>query len=96
MLPLAGAPEIVILGSEVNLGRGYTDLIGVETSGRPVVIEVKLSRNNEARRAVVAQILAYAAYLHGYTVSGLEEGPLRASLQKDGHGNIWMRYKRPV
>ena len=88
MLPLAGDPEIAILGSEVNLGTGYADLIGVESSGRPVVIEVKLSRNNEARRAVVAQILAYAAYLHGYTVNSLEEGPLKTSLQKEGHGNI--------
>ena len=88
MLPLAGEPEIAILGSEVNLGSGYADLIGVESNGRPVVIEVKLSRNNEARRAVVAQILAYAAYLHGYTVNALEEGPLKISLQKEGHNNI--------
>lgn len=88
ILPLAGEPEIAILGSEVNLGSGYADLIGVESNGRPVVIEVKLSRNNEARRAVVAQILAYAAYLHGYTVNALEEGPLKTSLQEEGHGNI--------
>ena len=61
MLPLAGAPRLVILGSEVGLGAGSADLLGVEASGRPVIIEVKLARNNEARRAVVAQILAYAA-----------------------------------
>ena len=57
MLPLAGAPSLVILGSEVQLGSGYADLLGVESSGRPVIIEVKLASNAEARRAVVAQLL---------------------------------------
>lgn len=72
MLPLSGAPRLVILGREVPLGSGYADLVGVETTGRPVIIEVKLAQNNEARRAVVAQILAYAAHLHGTTREQLE------------------------
>ena len=54
MLPLSGAPRLVILGREVPLGSGYADLVGVETTGRPVIIEVKLAKSNEARRAVVA------------------------------------------
>ena len=65
MLPLSGQPRLAVVGSEVRLGNGYADVIAVELEGRPVVIEVKLSRNAEARRAVVAQALAYAAYLHG-------------------------------
>ena len=65
MLPLAGAPRLVMLGREVPLGTGYADLLAVERSGRLVLIEVKLARNAEARRAVVAQILAYAAFLGG-------------------------------
>ena len=69
MLPLSGVPPLLILGREVPLGSGYADLVGVETSGRPVIIEVKLAYSSEARRAVVAQILAYAAYLHGTTGS---------------------------
>ncbi len=73
MLPLSGAPSLVILGREVPLGSGYADLVGVETTGRPVIIEVKLAQNNEARRAVVAQILAYAAHLHGTTREQLED-----------------------
>ena len=73
MLPLSGAPPLVILGREVLLGTGYADLLGVETSGRPVIIEVKLAQNSEARRAVVAQILAYAAHLHGTTREQLED-----------------------
>ena len=73
MLPLSGAPRLVILGREVPLGSGYADLVGVETTGRPVIIEVKLAKSNEARRAVVAQILAYAAHLHGTTREQLED-----------------------
>jgi RecB family endonuclease NucS len=58
MLPLSGSPSLTVVGREVQLGGGYADLLAVETSGRPVVIEVKLARNAEARRAVVAQALA--------------------------------------
>jgi hypothetical protein len=61
ILPLADAPRLVMVGREVQLGSGYADLVAVEPSGRVVVIEVKLARNAEARRAVVAQVLAYAA-----------------------------------
>ena len=87
MLPLAGAPRLVMLGSEVGLGAGSADLFGVEASGRPVIIEVKLAWNPEARRAVVAQILAYAAYLHGMSRGQLEDG-LRRNLQDAGHATI--------
>ena len=54
VLPLAGAPRIAVLGSEVQLGSGFVDIVAVEEDGRPVIIEVKLGRNAEARRAVVA------------------------------------------
>ena len=62
VLPLAGSPRLVVVGREVHLGNGYADLLAVETTGRLCVIEVKLASNVEARRAVVAQVLAYAAY----------------------------------
>ena len=87
MLPLSGAPPLLILGREVPLGSGYADLVGVETSGRPVIIEVKLAQNNEARRAVVAQILAYAANLHGTTREQLEDR-FDESLKKRGHESL--------
>ena len=87
MLPLSGAPPLVILGREVPLGTGYADLVGVETSGRPVIVEVKLAQNSEARRAVVAQILAYAAHLHGTTREQLE-GRVRSSLRKQGQKSL--------
>ena len=87
MLPLAGAPPLLILGSEVPLGSGYADLLGVEASGRPVIIEIKLAQNNEARRAVVAQILAYAANLHGTTREQLEDR-FGADLRRRGYETL--------
>ena len=88
MLPLAGSPNLVVIGSEVSLGSGWADLLAVETTGRPVIIEVKLARNAEARRAIVAQALSYAAWLRGSKVEDLERGPLRGYLQQQGHGSI--------
>ena len=52
LLPLSGSPQLVVVGREVSVGGGYADLIAVEPSGRLVVIEVKLAKNAEARRAV--------------------------------------------
>ena len=86
LLPLAGSPRLFTLGREVRLGTGYADVLAVEASGRPVIIEVKLACNAEARRAIVSQILAYAASLHGYGVEALEQGPLHGSLA--GYGSI--------
>ncbi len=88
MLPLAGAPTLLVLGREVLLGSGYADLVAVEAgSGRPVIIEIKLAYNSEARRAVVAQILAYAAALHGMTRKQLEDR-FSEDLQRRGHGTL--------
>jgi hypothetical protein len=73
MLPLGGDPTLVVLGREVRLGTGYVDVLAIEPSGRPVMIEVKLRNNAESRRAVVSQILAYAAAVHGMTASEFEQ-----------------------
>ena len=88
LMPLAGSPSLAVLGSEILLGSGSADILAVESSGRPVVIEVKLAKSSEARRAIVSQVLAYAAFLHGYNVESLEQGPLRKALAKAGHGTI--------
>ena len=63
---------MVVLGREVSLGPGYADLVAVEPDGRLVIVEIKLRRNSEARRAVVAQVLTYAAYLKGLGIPDLE------------------------
>ena len=88
LLPLAGSPQLTVLGSEVQLGAGYADILAVEPSGRPAIIEVKLAKNSEARRAIVAQVLAYAAFLQGLTVENLEQENLQAHLSNAGYGSI--------
>lgn len=88
LLPLEGSPQLIVLGREVRLGNGKVDVLTVETSGRPAIIEVKLAKNPEARRAVVAQALAYAAFLRGFTVEELECGPLNGPLQKIGYTSL--------
>ncbi len=80
MLPLAGSPRLTMLGREVRLGTGSADLLAVESTGRLVVIEVKLAGNAESRRAVVAQVLSYAGYLQGLDVDQLESQILGASV----------------
>jgi hypothetical protein len=60
ILPLAGLPQLVVVGREVFLGGNRADLIAVEATGRLAIIEIKLASNAEARRAVVTQILTYA------------------------------------
>lgn len=88
IMPLAGAPQLVVVGREVQLGNGYADLIAVESSGRLAVIEVKLANNAEARRAVVAQVLTYAAYLQGMDAGTLEQGTLAKHLHARGFDSL--------
>jgi len=76
ILPLAGDPTLVVVGKEVGLGNGYADIVAVEPSGRLAVVEFKLSRNAEARRAVVAQVLTYAAHLKGLSHEAVERDVL--------------------
>lgn len=82
LLPLSGSPRLAVVGREVRLGSGYADLIAVEQSGRIAVIEVKLAGNAEARRAVVSQVLAYAAYLHGMEAGEFEQQVMGSHLAK--------------
>jgi hypothetical protein len=90
LLPLAGSPRLTVLGREVRLGNGWADIIAIEPSGRLAIIEIKLARNAEARRAVLAQVLAYAAYLQGLSPAALERDVLGEHLKKreTGAGGI--------
>ena len=84
LLPLAGSPRIVVLGREVLLGSGYVDVLAIEASGRPVIVEVKLRNNAESRRAVVSQILAYAAALYGQPAEEFERRTVARQLAGRG------------
>lgn len=88
ILPLAGSPRLAVLGKEVLLGGNYADLIAVEPTGRLVVVEIKLARNAEARRAVIAQILTYAAYLRGLDRVVLEQDILGSHLRRRGYASL--------
>lgn len=88
LLPLAGSQRLLVLGSEVQLGNGFADILAVEPSGRPTIIEVKLAKSREARREIVSQVLAYAAFLRGMSIESLELGPLRRSLSNTKRGSI--------
>ncbi len=88
LLPLAGSPRLAVLGSEVRLGNGYADILAVEPSGRPAIMEVKLAKNPEARKEIVSQILAYAAFLQGMSVESLEQVLLRKPSEVASSGSI--------
>ena len=88
ILPLAGDPRLVVLGKEVALGNGYADLVAIEPSGRLVVVEIKLSRNAEARRAVVAQVHTYAGHLKGLSPEAVERDVLGRHLRDRGYESL--------
>ncbi|HYO30208.1 MAG TPA: hypothetical protein VER37_06455 [Thermomicrobiales bacterium] len=88
MMPLAGSPSLTVVGREVALGNNYADLIAVEPNGRLVIIEIKLAKNAEARRAVIAQVLTYAASLRGLKPVALEQGVLGSHLAKRGFASL--------
>jgi hypothetical protein len=87
LLPLSAAERLTIVGREVQLGNGFADLIAIEPSGRVAVIEIKLSSNSEAKRAVVAQVLSYAAFLHGRNRDAFQQD-LAIHLTRRGYDDI--------
>ncbi len=93
LLPLDDSLGLTVLGSEVPLENGSADILAVESNGRPVIIEVKLAQNSDARRSIVSQILTYAASLRGLSVEDLEKGPLSNALEVARHGSIFEAVK---
>ncbi len=96
LLPLSGDPRLAIIGREVHLGSGYADLVGVESTGRIAIIEVKLAKNSEARRAIIAQVLTYASYLRGVTREGLEHDLVGTYLTQRGFSDLDAAVKEVV
>jgi hypothetical protein len=88
LLPLSGDPTLVVVGREVALGTGFADLVAVDADGRLAIIEIKLRRNAEARRAVVAQVLMYAAYLKGMEPEVLERTVLGPHFAQRPFGSL--------
>lgn len=70
---------------------GALDNLFVTTTGALVIIETKLWRNPEARRAVVAQALEYASAIFRMSVEDLERGVsrARAAAGEDGSQSLY-------
>lgn len=66
---------LVCIGREVPVGsgdmQGFIDNLYITPSGRIVIVETKLFRNQESRRTVVAQIIDYAKELQKWDCSKL-------------------------
>ena len=73
ILPLSGSPKLTPLKKEASIRRGYADILAIESGGRPVIIEVKLARNNESYSKIVSQILYYGTFLRGLTMKQLRK-----------------------
>jgi hypothetical protein len=59
------------LAREVETGKGPVDIVYVNSDGLLTLVETKLWRNPEARRAVVAQLINYAAAMSKMTYRDL-------------------------
>jgi hypothetical protein len=67
-------PSLAFVQSEVKLGNsGYLDLLLINSDGLPIAVEVKLQKNSESRREVVAQAIDYITALTDKTVDELDE-----------------------
>jgi hypothetical protein len=68
-----GEEPIAFVSRQVNLpDAGRLDLLFVTSEGLPVAVEVKLARNGESRRDVVAQAIDYLSSLTALTVDELD------------------------
>lgn len=93
------ARRVISLGEEVPLrfpgGRtGYIDNLLLTDDGHLIVVEMKLWRNPEAIREVVAQVLEYGLTLSSLSVAELEEalGKVDPLSRKLAHGKSLLEY----
>lgn len=85
LLMSEGDARLALVARQVSLpDAGLLDLLFVSEAGLPVAIEVKLMRNGESRRLIVAQIVDYLSSLTRLTVDELDtlvNGALEVSLR---------------
>jgi len=78
-------PQVATVQREVSLpSAGCLDLLVVDKEGLPVAVEVKLARNGQSRREVVAQAFDYVSDLSDMTIDELDDlvnGALDNALQ---------------
>ncbi len=76
--------NLVPILREFPLPSGYLDNFYITPDGYPVLVEVKLWKNQEARRKVVAQILEYAK-----DFSGLKYDDINSEIRKQIKDRKW-------
>src|SRR5688572_27974663 len=67
-----GLGRVVVVGRESSLSSVYADLLLVDESGQPCLVEIKKEGNPDTRR-VVAQLFDYAGALWGMGVDEFED-----------------------
>lgn len=75
----SGWEHAVSLGTEIASGGGPMDVLLINAQGRITIVETKLFRNPEAKRKVLAQVINYAASLHGTSYEAFTTSVLRAN-----------------
>lgn len=85
-LLLAGSPELLpgdlgplATARELGVATGRLDIVAVGAAGELLLCECKLERNEQARRAVIGQILSYAASVSGLTYEEFDDAFARSS-----------------
>ncbi len=91
LLSLPGEAPLAVVDRQVYLlGAGTLDLLLTDAEGRAVVAEVKLFRNGESRREIVAQAIDYVSALTRHTVDEVDQqlkGRLEAVLRGFSDGD---------
>jgi len=74
LLKYESDPNIELIQTELNLpNTGKADILFIDSDGLPIVVEVKLAKNAESRREIVAQIFDYISSITQFTVDELDE-----------------------
>ncbi|EGQ7835097.1 TPA: hypothetical protein I7750_19705 [Vibrio vulnificus] len=86
--------DIIFVHRELKLpSAGFLDIFCIDSSGTPIAVEVKLAKNGQSRREVVAQIFDYVSDLSSITIDELDdlvEGTIYDCLSgQDTDQNLW-------
>lgn len=85
----SGLGPFCSVAREVPTSSGYIDNLLMSGMGDVAIVEVKLFRNHEARRKVLAQILDYAAALFGMDYSTFEQAVLNGSALRHLNSSLY-------
>jgi len=87
-------PKIMFSKRELRLpAAGILDMFCIDDSGIPIAVEVKLARNSQSRREVVAQAFDYVSDLSTITIDELDDmvsGEIEKAINNhDSEVNLW-------